>query len=174
MKMSFKPFVLLVFLTVSVSGFAQKYDQQLGARFGLMSGFTAKIVKNEAVALQGILGFRTGGVQLYGLFEKYAQIFKGSKHQWNAYFGGGMHLGYVNGYNQVRGWSESDRYHVENQFASGFVIGLDAVLGVEFHIARTPLIIFSEIKPFIELQSFNTIYPHFYDFGVGLSYQFVN
>ncbi|MDD4372500.1 MAG: hypothetical protein PHG67_01145 [Bacteroidales bacterium] len=175
MKMLFKLFVLLSLITFSVSGFAQSYDHQLGARFGLMSGFTAKVVKNETVALHGTLGFRTGGVQLYGLIEKYTPIFRSSKYQWYAYFGGGAHFGFVNGYNQVRRWSEYDDYKkVENQFTSGFVIGPDAVLGIEFHIPGVPLIIFSEIKPFVELQSFNRIYPHFYDFGVGLTYQFVN
>ncbi len=165
--------LLLIAVTVSLYVHSQNYERQLGMRLGVMSGITGKVVKNNSTAIQGTLGFRKGGVQVYTLLEKLKPLDKRIQNQWYFYFGGGAHMGYINGYDRVRRWSNSTGYYYEEQFVSGIVLGIDAVLGVEFHIPGTPMVIFSEFKPLVELQSFNRVDANFYDFGVGLTYRFI-
>ena len=167
-------FLLIAIITASLACQSQIYERQLGVRFGVTSGITGKIVKNNSVAIQGTLGFRKGGVQVYTLLEKYKPIDKKVNNSWFFYFGGGAHTGYINGYNKVRRWSNTSGYYYEEQYVSGFVIGLDAVIGVEYQIPGTPMIVFTEFKPLLELQSFKQFHANFYDFGAGLIFRFIN
>lgn len=166
--------VLLILLTASYCSYSQMYERQMGIRLGLMSGITAKVTKNNTVAIQGTLGFRKGGVQVYTLVEKYNAIDNKIQNNWYYYFGGGVHTGYINGYNRVRRWSNTSGYYYEEQHISGFVFGIDVVVGVEFRIPNTPMVLFTELKPTVELQSFKRLHANFYDFGIGLTYRFIN
>ena len=161
--------LLIGFITPS---FSQVFERQLGARLGTMSGITGKVIMNKKTAIEGTLGFRKGGVQLYTLLETYKALDKNTNGNWYMYFGGGAHVGYVNGYNKIRRWSNSLGYYWDEERTSGPVIGLDAVIGFEFNIPDIPLTLFVELKPLIELQSFNKVRTYFYDTGIGIVYRF--
>lgn len=164
--------ILLVF--AGLTSQSQMFERQLGVRLGVMSGITGKVIKDKKTAIEGTLGFRKGGVQLYTLLESYKVLDKNTNKNWYMYFGGGAHIGYINGYNKVRRWSNSTGYYWEEEFTSGSVIGLDAVMGVEYNIASIPMTLFFEFKPLVELQSFSKVRTNFYDMGIGLVYIFNN
>jgi hypothetical protein len=168
-----KRFILILsILTVTVATKAQYFEKQLGLRLGVTPGISGKIIKNDRAALEGILGFREGGVQLYGLVESYHKLIKTDKHRWMMYFGGGGHLGYINGYNRVRRWSNTSGYYYEEQRIAGMVIGLDGVIGTEYTFPKVPITMSVEFKPFVELQDFRRFWVNFWDFGFGIKYSF--
>lgn len=168
--------VAILILIISLSGttFSQVFERQLGLRLGTMSGITGKVIMNKKTAIQGTLGFYKGGVQLYTLLEAYKMLDKSTNQSWFLYFGGGAHIGYINGYNRVRRWSNSSGYYWEEEHATGPVFGLDAVMGVEYNIPVVPLVLFAEIKPMVELQNFSRIRTNFWDCGIGIVYRFNN
>ena len=168
-----KKFIIIVVVIIfGLSSQSQVFERQLGVRLGTMSGITGKVIMNKKTAIEGALGFRKGGIQLYTLLESYKVLDKNTNQNWYMYFGGGAHVGYVNGYNRIRRWSNTAGYYWEEEHTSGSVIGLDAVMGVEYNIPNVPLVLFVQIKPLVELQSFNKVRAFFYDAGVGIVYRF--
>jgi hypothetical protein len=153
---------------------AQVFEKQIGLRLGATSGITGKVIKNDRTAIEGLLGFRKGGIQLYGLIEKYHPIIKTNKHRWMMFFGGGGHLGYVNGYNRVRRWSNTSGYYYEEQRISGTVFGLDGIIGMEYTFPNVPITVSVDFKPYMELQDFRRFWVNFWDFAFGIKYSFKN
>ncbi len=169
-----KSLILIPLVFFSLTVFSQTFERQLGLRLGTMSGVSGKVIMNNKTAIQGTLGFRKGGVQLYTLLEAYKCLDKNTTQNWYFYFGGGAHIGYINGYNRIRRWSNTSGYYWEEERASGPVIGLDGILGVEFKIPSAPLALFFEFKPMVELQNFNKVRANFWDTGIGIVYRINN
>ena len=169
-----KAALILLILTISVTGISQQFEKQVGLRLGVTPGITGKIIKNDKTAIEGILGFRNGGIQLIGLVESYHALIKTNNQHWMMYFGGGGHIGYVNGYNRVRRWSNTSGYYYEEQRIAGMVIGIDGVIGTDYTFHKVPITLSIEFKPFFELQDFRKFKVNFWDFGFGIKYSFKN
>jgi hypothetical protein len=167
-------FIIMIIITFSGSLLSQSFERQLGIKLGTTSGITGKVVKDKKSAIEGTLGFRKGGVQLYTLIEAYKPLGKNSERNWYMYFGGGAHVGYINGYNRIRRWSNTTGYYWEEERASGPVFGIDGVVGVEFNFPLIPLVMFVEFKPLVELQSFKKLRSNFWNTGIGIVYRFNN
>ncbi len=168
---------ILITLVFSLFGFSlmsQGFTRQLGVRTGVTSGIGGKVIKDDKVAIDGLFGFRQGGMQLVVLLESYKPMIPARGQEWRIYFGGGGHVGWINGYNRMRRWSNSTGYYWEEQRVVGPVLGLDGIFGVEYNFIKNPLVLFAEFKPFVELQSFKHVKVNFYDFGVGIRYKFGN
>ena len=166
-------FIILTLL-LTVSAFSQVFEKQIGLRLGVTPGITGKIIKDDKTAIEGILGFRNGGIQIYGLVESYHALIKTNTQHWMMYFGGGGHLGYVNGYDKVRRWSNSAGYYYEEQRIAGPVFGIDGVIGTDYTFHKVPITLSIEFKPFVELQDFRKFKVNFWDFGFGIKYSFNN
>ena len=169
-----KAAIITLFLLFAFSTFSQVYEKQVGLRLGVTSGFSGKVIKDNRTAIEGIFGFREGGVQIYVLLESYHPLIKTNKTHWMMYFGGGGHVGYIDGYNRVRRWSNSAGYYYEEQRISGPVIGLDGVIGTDYTFNKVPITLTLEFKPFLELQSFSKFHVNFWDVGFGIKYSFKN
>ena len=169
-----KTVFILIFSLIASSTFSQVYEKQVGLRLGVTSGFAGKVIKDDRTAIEGIFGFREGGVQVYVLLESYHPLIKANKTHWMMYFGGGGHIGYIDGYNRVRRWSNSSGYYYEEQRISGPVIGVDGVIGTDYTFNKVPITLTLEFKPFLELQSFRTFHINFWDVGFGIKYSFKN
>ena len=162
--------ILIIFL--SVTSIAQEYEKQVGLRLGVTSGISGKIIKNDQAAIEGILGFRDGGMQIYGLVESYHPLIKTNTNHWMIYFGGGGHMGYVNGYMKERRWSNTAGYYYEEIRVVGMVLGLDGVIGTDYTFSKVPITLSLEFKPYIELQDFWNFNVNFWDVGFGIKYSF--
>jgi len=167
-------FILFFISFLATTVFSQIYEKQVGILMGVTSGITGKVIKEDRVAIAGIFGFRNGGVQIYGLLESYHPIIKTNTQRWMMYFGGGGHIGYIDGYNRVRRWSNTSGYYWEEQRTSGAVIGIDGVVGTEYTFNKVPITISLQFKPFLELQSFQKFKVGFWDVGFGITYSFKN
>jgi hypothetical protein len=166
--------ISLAFLVISSAAFTQSYDKQVGIRLGVTSGLSGKVIKDDRTAIEGALGFRDGGIQLIGLLEAYHPLIKTNTVHWMLYYGGGGHVGYIDGYNKVRRWSNTAGYYWEEQRIAGPVIGIDAVFGTDYTFHKVPITLSIEFKPFVELQAFQHFKVNFWDFGFGIAYRFRN
>lgn len=168
-----KKIIIILILFAGIGGLqAQEFERQLGIRLGYTSGISGKVIKDNRVAIEGILGFRQGGMQMYALVQSYKQLIKNSNVNWRMYFGGGGHLGFVNGSDRVRRWSSSYGYYWEEIWVSGMVFGLDGVFGTDYSFPTVPVVLSVEFKPFFEVQSFQRVNVNFYDFAFGIKYKF--
>lgn len=169
-----KAAITILILVFASSAFSQVFEKQVGLRLGVTPGITGKIIKDDRTAIEGMVGFRNEGVQFYGLVESYHPLIKTDKVHWMMYFGGGGHVGWINGYEKVRRWSNSYGYYYEDVRVSGMVLGIDGVIGTDYTFPKVPITLSIEFKPFVELQDFRRVEVNFWDFGFGIKYSFKN
>ena len=138
MKKIWLTFVLMLSLTVITH--AQDYETAIGLRGGLYNGVTAKHFLTTKSAAEGILLTRWQGFSVTGLYElhKYT-AFDVDRLNW--YYGGGAHLGIWDG--TYATWLGTAGYQV--------VIGLDAILGIEYNLEEIPINISLDWKPAFNL-----------------------
>lgn len=169
-----KTIILIIAFLFTFGLSAQVYEKQVGIRMGVTSGISGKVIKDDRTAIEGTLGFRNGGIQLYGLLEAYHPLIKTNTIHWMMYFGGGGHVGFINGYETVRRWSNTAGYYREEYRIAGPVIGIDAVFGTDYTFHKVPITLSIEFKPYLELQAFQMVKVKFWDFGFGIAYRFRN
>jgi hypothetical protein len=162
-KILFSCIPLLLFLLISKRSNAQDYTTAVGLKFGgYENGPSIKFFPNNAVALEGVLGFRSHGVVITGLYEIHQQAFGVAGLKF--YYGAGAHIGSEGAgvYQTFGGGNETyNTAHV--------LFGVDGVLGLEYKIPQAPIAISLDLNPRAELATgpFFDIAP-----GLGLKYTF--
>lgn len=123
---------------------AQSYQTAAGLRFSYESGVSIKYFTDPTTALEGVLGFRTKGVVLTGLWEKHQTAFNVAELKF--YYGFGGHVGGVGkgGYRVYNG-----DYEVYNN--SSLLLGADGVIGLEYLIPDSPIAVSVDLDPRIEI-----------------------
>jgi hypothetical protein len=173
MKMISKS-VLLIFLALWINqAVSQENLKQAGFRFGNTTGFTGRIITEDNFAFEGILGFRSGGMQLYGLFETRKPLYLDRVENMYLYFGAGAHLGFVR-------WNEYDQYYdpYHNNYDDyyddhiGAAFGLDGIIGMEYSFISAPISLAVDFKPFFEMYGPFLMRVNFWDFGFHIRYNF--
>ncbi len=141
--------------------YAQTYQTALGLKFGgYENGVSLKYFTTKDVSLEGILGLRSHGVVLTGLYEINQTAF--SVAELKFYYGAGAHVGSV-GNGQYQGIGTT------NYTSSSLLLGADGVVGLEYIIPKAPIAISLDLNPRLELAS-----GPFFDLapGLGLKYTF--
>lgn len=135
-----KKILLVLILTagMAITANAQDYKTALGLRAGVPYGITVKHFVNPNNAFEGILASRWDGVAATVLYENVH--WTGQFPALNWYWGFGGHLGF---------WDSHPTYTGPSSTA---VIGLDAVLGLEYTFDEVPFNLALDILP-----SFNVI-----------------
>jgi len=172
-KIFIKLFILIMLAAWISPSIAQENLKQAGFRFGNTTGFTGRIVTEDNFAFEGILGFRNGGVQLYGLFEERKPLYLNRVDNMFLYFGGGLHLGFVR-------WNEYDQhydpyhnYYDDNyDWHIGAAFGLDGIIGMEYSFVEAPISLAVDFKPFFEVYGPFLMRVNFWDFGFHMRYNF--
>ena len=166
-----KKFALIIFLS---AGFllagkqanaqeTQDYKTAAGLKFGgYEDGFAVKYFMDNTVSLEGILGFRSHGVVVTGLYELNMEAF--GVHELKFYYGAGAHLGAV-------GAGTYQRFNGDNETfnKSTILLGIDGVLGLEYLIPKSPIAVSLDLNPRAELAT-----GPFFDLapGLGIKYTF--
>lgn len=166
--MAMKKYILLstLVLMVSFGSIAQEktpYKATIGARLGVLTGFTYKTFVNDNFALEGVVGSRLfNNAMVAGLVQyHFTQITEVTELGIYPYVGGGIHLGYGYGYVGSRGWGS---------YASPYpVVGIDAVVGAEYKFKDAPFAVGLDLMPFFDFINF---FPGFYSVGVTGRYIF--
>lgn len=154
--------LLIAALCISTTVKAQ-YQAAAGLKFGgYENGIAGKYFLNEGTAIEGVLGFRSHGVVVTGLYEIHQTAFNVKDLKF--YYGGGAHVGGVGSgtYKRYNG----DDYNYHN---STVLLGADGVIGLEYVIPDSPIGISLDLNPRVELATgpFFDIAP-----GLGLKYTF--
>ena len=173
MKIIIKSFLLIIIALWLNHAGAQENLKQAGFRFGNTTGFTGRIITEDNSAFEGILGFRNGGIQLYGLFEARKPLYLNRVENMFLYFGGGAHFGYVR-------WNEYDQYYdpYHNYYDDnynwhyGAAFGIDGMLGMEYSFDSAPISLAVDFKPFFEVYGPFLMKVNFWDFGFHIRYNF--
>jgi hypothetical protein len=155
--------VLTFFLLISKRSNAQDYSTAIGVKFGgFENGLSVKHFMDNEASLEGILGFRTDGVVITGLYELNQTAF--NVNELKFYYGGGAHIGAI-------GSGVYHRYNgLEEDYTSGhLLLGIDGVVGLEYNIPGIPIAISLDLNPRLELATgpFVDLAP-----GLGLKYTF--
>lgn len=136
------------------------YKTAVGIRASLAPGLSVKTFLSSGSAFEGILHAREHGILLTGLYEIHKAAFNVNRLNW--FYGVGAHVGsFRGGY-----YKNSDgTYYTENFIT----VGIDGILGLEYHLTEIPFTIGVDIKPF-----FDIISPGFgyWDGGFTLRYAF--
>lgn len=141
---------------------AQNYQWAAGLKFGgFENGISGKYFAGKDVSLEGILGFRSGGVVITGLYEINQIAF--NVPELNFYYGAGAHIGSVG--NAYRRFGSSGPDFPNNQL----LLGVDGVIGLEYTIPKSPIAVSLDLNPRIELAAgpFVDLAP-----GLGIKYFF--
>jgi len=123
------------------------YQTAVGLKFGgYENGFTVKYFTNNAVSLEGELGFRAHGVVFTGLYEFNQEAF--GVPELKFYYGAGAHIGGEGaGVYQTIGGNE------EVYNSAHILLGVDGVLGLEYIIPKSPIAVSVDLNPRAELAS---------------------
>jgi hypothetical protein len=149
----------LVIAGVSVRSYAQApYSTALGVRLGDPDGITLQHYLSGSSAVEGILGIGSYWFTITGLYEFHQQLKSTPGLGW--YIGFGAHLG---------SFTTSEYYHDKIGY-TGFLFGLDGILGLDYTFQHVPLNLSLDWKPAIELSPFNGFIPG--EFGLSVRYTF--
>lgn len=132
-------FILLVSALVTTTAGAQDYRTGIGLRAGLPYGLTVKHFLNQSNAVEGILASRWGGFVVTGLYEK--EYWTGEYPGLNWFWGAGAHIGF---------WDAGYNPNI-NATYTGSVIGIDAIIGLEYTFDDIPLNLSLDVLPSLNL-----------------------
>jgi len=119
---------------------AQDYKTGIGLRFGLTNGLTIKHFFSEKTAVNVLATSRWHGLMFTGLFERQHPLFAVEHLKW--YYGAGAHYGHWRGYDNHPWFSDNKNYNV---------LGLDAVVGIEYCLTGSPISVGIDWKPELNL-----------------------
>ncbi len=129
---------MLMIGVVSLSN-AQDYNTGIGLRGGFSNGISIKHFIGDNIALEGIVTTRWQGFSVTGLYEIHDQAFEVERLNW--YYGVGGHIGFWSG-DKVR-WADDNLSYT--------VIGVDAILGLEYNFKEIPFNLSLDWKPVFNL-----------------------
>lgn len=151
-------------------GFGQQYKQSAGVRLGHTSGFTYKkfIVGEQAVEL--LLSGRRDGIQFSTLYKWHEPLELSFNENFYFYYGMGAHVGYerYDGLNKVL--VATDDFIFERQ--TYFVIGADAIVGLEYRWLSLPITVGFDVKPYFNYIGFRHMDANFWDASISFKYIF--
>lgn len=134
---------ILILILLSFVGFgalrAQDYGTGIGIRGGPAQGITIKHFISNTNAIEGIVSTRWQGWIITGLYEIHADPFKVSELK--VFYGAGAHIGWW--YNPDAPWADAG-----GQYS---IIGIDAILGMEYSFNEIPISLSIDWKPAFNL-----------------------
>ncbi|MFT6868281.1 MAG: hypothetical protein ACJA08_003131 [Cyclobacteriaceae bacterium] len=164
--------LIIVISFFATCGFAQQYQQSAGIRLGHTSGLTYKKFIHEEEAIELLLSGRKNGMQLTGLYTFHHPMEVSFNENFYVYYGIGAHLGYEK-YGNLRRIATSFEprtfaYEQENYF----LMGADAILGVEYRWLSVPVTVGLDIKPYFNFIGMRYSRVKFWDTALSIKYVF--
>lgn len=160
-------FALTVFAFIGNTSKAQQYKPNyqfaLGLKFGgYENGISGKYFLDNTTSLEGILGFRSHGLVVTGLYELNVNAFSVPGLQF--YYGLGAHIGAI-GSGVYKRFGGDNEYYNNSQV----LLGADGVVGLEYVIPNSPIAVSLDLNPRIEFTGgpFVDLAP-----GLGIKYTF--
>jgi len=154
-----KKFIILFFIgfCLTATSNAQDYNTGIGLRGGFSNGLTIKHFIGTNAALEGILASRWKGFQVTGLYEIHNGFPDVDRLNW--YYGIGAHIGVWNG--DYAKWGDPG--------VSYTVVGIDAILGLEYNFSEIPINLSLDWKPAYNFYGYSA----FWGGGGALSIRYI-
>jgi hypothetical protein len=164
-KLTFTLFIAASFLFISKQSYAQDnkdYTFAAGLKFGgFENGISGKYFISKENSIEGLLGFRSNGVVVTGLYEFNMVAF--DVPQLKFYYGFGGHIGSI-GQGTYRRFNGSDRTYTHPQL----LLGGDAAIGLEYIVPDSPIAISLDLNPRVEIAT-----GPFFDLAPGLGIKYI-
>jgi len=164
--------LLIIILVMFVStSFAQEKSFSMGLRGGGVSGLSLKFFDDDLSGVEMIIGHQMDGFRFTGIVQKYKPV---ALHRIaNFYFVSGMgaHTGYIQ-YDDYETKIVDGIEYYSYQRKVAPIIGVDLMLGFEYHFESVPINISMDYKPYFELFGQKDFRIDFWDFGFSLRYVF--
>jgi len=150
---------------------SQEKKHAVSGRVGLSSGLTYQIMIDDFRGYKGMLSFRDGGAQITALLESYRPLYLNFTDKMYYYTGMGAHIGFTRFPPRHGIFPNPFRYYGSGgHFAP--VIGLDAIIGLEYRLDRIPLTFSLDVKPFFELFGQTIFRLSLFDIGLSVKVHF--
>lgn len=162
---------ILLFLLLLAGVKGQAYKHAISGRLGLSSGITYQYQVDEFRGYKGMMSFRDGGVQLTGLLESSRPLYLNFTDRMYYYTGLGAHVGFTR-FQPKRGFFTNPFNFDKNSGHFAPVIGLDAIIGIEYRLPRAPIAFCLDAKPFFELFGQNIFRLSLFDIGLSMKFTF--
>lgn len=163
-----KRFLILIILIISGSYlWAQGFNQAIGIRGGLSSGFEYRIYTDDANSYKFLLSTRDRGLQFHILKEFHQYDMFSFTDQLVFFYGAGIHAGYER-------W---DEFHLQNNVSwyntrTSAIAGLDGLVGLEYVFQEVPVSLGVEAKPYFEFFGREMFDLNLFDFAFTVKYLF--
>jgi len=168
MKYSFC--VLLIIMPLLTLG--QYYQHSAGVRLGNTSGVTYRTFMNDHQALQFLMSGRSSGIQVTTTYHFYKALKLGKYDSFFVYYGPGGHIGVEQHTRQGYVINEPNPPYAISEQQSQFVIGLNAIAGIEYRMIPIPLVIGFDIKPYLNYIGMRELNFRFWDAALTIKYAF--
>ena len=158
------------------SAYSQNIENEAGIRLGSTSALTYKRLFANLEAVELMLSGRNNGIQLIGLYEKHKPLVTGLGENFYTYYGFGGHIGYLQSDplifrdDTLGPYINGPALDIRRQ--TFFTLGIDAIIGVEYHIYSVPMTVAVDFKPFVELIGMRHLRSEVFDFAVSAKYIF--
>ena len=140
-----KVLIFILFLFITVAGFAQENGRWLGIRGGLTPGVEYRQFFSGNTSGKLLLGYRERGLLIHGLYEIHRKDLFPSLTQLSFIYGAGLHAGFQT-------WNETEKsgtwYYTRT--TTGFVAGIDGLVSFEYELGLIPLTAGIEVKPLFD------------------------
>lgn len=158
---------LSIFLISGHLSFSQDFNQAIGIRGGLSSGFEYRIYTDDAHSYKFLLSTRDNGIQVHAFKEFHQWDMFSFTEQLVFFYGAGIHAGYKN-------W---DEIHYQNNASwynsrTALIAGLDGLVGLEYVFYEAPVSIGFEVKPYFDILGREFFDIELFDFAFTVKYLF--
>ena len=133
-------FSIIMIVGLAATTYAQDYNTGIGLRGGNGWGITLKHFVSSQHAFEGLFYGYNNGFNVTGLYEYHNDAFDVDNLRW--YCGFGAHIG---SYNHSNANNE-------------FVLGADAILGIEYTFTEAPINIGVDLNPYLNLTARTGLY----------------
>jgi hypothetical protein len=145
--------LISIALVISHEANAQSYKFSLGLRGGLANGLTGKYFVADTKAIEGIFSVRYRGFAVTGLYEIHKSL---KEENFSFFYGIGAHVAsyrsyYYYGFDRRNVYTYKNHIYYEPFDETISVLGVDAILGLEYRFKAIPFTLGLDVKPFFDL-----------------------
>jgi hypothetical protein len=121
---------------------SHSYKTGIGLRAGYTPGISVKTFTGAASAFEGIFHLRAKGFILTGLYEFHKRALDTERLHW--FYGFGAHIGSFR--------KEYYKNNHEMDYTENLItVGIDGILGLEYHFLVIPFTLGIDLKPFVDI-----------------------
>ncbi len=161
-----------LYLVLAYTCHAQQYAQSAGLRLGTTAGLTYKKFLTEEKAVEILMSGRNDGFQIITMYVNHLPMEVAFSEFFYGYYGIGGHLGFerFDGLRKVLTSIDPPDFEYEDQ--TYFIMGVDALIGVEYRWLSIPMTVGFDLKPYFNFIGMRHTEAHFWDAAITLKYVF--